>query len=439
MRPERPLHSARLLQAALACAAAPLLGLDAAAQQQEAAGQPTPDESLAQRVERLERDNVELERRVQILADEQEASLLAEVIGPLAPRVSGLGPAASKIYAIEQGVSIGGYGEVLYENFDSQSGMSDQWDALRAVLYVGYRYDEKWLFNSEIEIEHGDEIFNEFAYIDYLASPEVNLRGGVLLTPLGFLNELHEPTTFLSARRPVTETVILPSTWRENGVGLHGELGDFAYRAYLMNSFDGTGFDAGGLRGGRQKGSKALAEDLAVTARVDWQGVPGLTVGAGAWMGDTSQGLVSGGDVSTTIFEGHLDAQWRGWQARLLYAHAELDDVAALNASQGLTGMDSVGEELEGWYAELGYDVMGLLRPTSDQALIPFVRVEHVNTQEDVPAGFLADPANDLDIMTYGLHYRPRPGIAVKLDCMDFEDGAGNDRQQYNVSLGWTF
>ena len=76
---------------------------------------------------------------------------------------------------------------------------------------------------------------------------------------------------------------------------------------------------------------------------------------------------------------------------------------------------------------------------SSDQALIPFVRYEEVDTQDEVPAGFGADPANDLEVLTAGLHWRPRPGIAVKLDAMDFEDGAGQSWQQYDVSLGYSF
>ena len=65
----------------------------------------------------------------------------------------------------------------------------------------------------------------EFAYVDYLWRPELGLRAGLLLVPMGFLNELHEPTVFLGARRPGVETAIIPTTWRENGLGVFGEAG----------------------------------------------------------------------------------------------------------------------------------------------------------------------------------------------------------------------
>ena len=125
---------------------------------------------------------------------------------------TGFGPAASKVYAIEQGLSIGGYGEMVYQGFAAQrddgvdSGRKDELDFLRAVLYVGYKWNDDWLFNSEIEWEHAKagegqrgEVAVEFAYLERRIRPEINVRAGLLLVPMGFINELHEPTTYLGA------------------------------------------------------------------------------------------------------------------------------------------------------------------------------------------------------------------------------------------------
>ena len=359
-----------------------------------------------------------------------------------------MGPAASKVYGVEQGVSLGGYGEALYQDFESSrddgsSGTTDQLDFVRAVLYVGYKFNERWLFNSELEFEHAstDESGStsvEFAYLEYQQNEALNARGGLLLLPMGLINEQHEPTTFLSAKRPGVETVILPTTWRENGAGLLGELGDFDYKAYVVNGFDGAGFTAGGLRGGRQKGSAALAEDVAVVGRLDWNGVPGLTLGASGYQGDSAQDL-SGVDLDTTIYEAHLDWNWRGLCLRALVAEAELDDVAALNGALGLAGAASVGEQLEGYYVELGYDVLGALRPESGQSLSPFVRYEAYDTQAEVPAGFASNPANDVEITTVGLAYEPHHQIVIKLDYMDADNGAGSGQDQINIAMGYVF
>lgn len=429
-------RSAPSLRPAAALTAAALLCLAASAQ--ESAGGSTSQD--AARLDKLEAEQAELERRIDLVAGDVEGLRLGEVLAPLGEGYRGMGPAASKVYGLDQGLSIGGYGEV-FARFDDEG--TDIADALRGVFYIGYRFDEKWLLNTEIELEHADEAFLEFAYVDYLATPGFNVRAGLLLAPMGFLNELHEPTTFFGVARPGVETVILPSTFRENGAGAHGELGDFVYRAYVLNGFNAEGFTDTGLRGGRQKGSQALSEDWAVTARLDWMGLPGTTLGASTWLGDSGQDQVAGGDVGTAILEGHAEWRWRGWRARFLYAQAELDDVAALNAhlvSKGVfTGTESVGEKLEGWYAEAAYDVMGWLSPGSKQSLSPFVRWETYDTQAEVPAGFASDPANDDEILTVGLDWKPLPHVVFKADVMALEDGAGNDSTRVNIGMGYVF
>ena len=202
----------------------------------------------------------------------------------------GLGPAASKVYNVERGVSIGGYGEMLYQSFASEtedgsaSAKSDQLDFLRAIVYVGYKFNDRIHFNSEIEFEHastgkGGEVSVEFAYLDFSLRPELGIRGGMLLVPMGFINELHEPPIFYGARRPEVESAIIPTTWRENGAGIFGEAGPVEYRAYAVAGLDASGFSASGIRGGRQKGARSLAEDFAFTGRVDLTSVPGLLAG----------------------------------------------------------------------------------------------------------------------------------------------------------------
>ena len=158
-----------------------------------------------------------------------------------------IGPAASKVYGRSSGLSVGGYGESLYQNFDSKredgqpSGRTNEWDYLRAVLYVGWKFDRTFVLNSEIEYEHastgkGGEVSVEFLTLDARLRDELNFRAGLLLAPVGLVNEMHEPTTYLGARRPDTESRILPSTWRANGVGVFGEAGPIAYKLYLTES-----------------------------------------------------------------------------------------------------------------------------------------------------------------------------------------------------------
>lgn len=404
---------------------------------------------LEQRLARLEAENAEFRRQMGVLAEEQERLSLGDVFTPIGDRVSGLAPAASKIYAVDQGLSIGGYGEALYSDFDSRrddgsaSNRSDSADFLRLVTYIGYKFDSTWLFNSEIEYEHastgeGGEVSVEFAYLDGMFASEANFRTGLLLVPMGFINELHEPVTFWSVNRPQVERVMLPTTWRENGLGFWGDVGDFSYRAYLVNGFDANGFSASGVRGGRQKGAQALAEDFAGVARVDWNGVDGLILGGAAYYGNSGQNQL-GADVGTQIYEAHLDWRWRGLGLRALWVETRIDDVAALNTSLGLVGNASIGERQSGGYVELGYDLASAGWIGGGQALTPFVRAETYDTQERTPNGFASNAANDVDVLTFGVSYQPHSQLAFKLDYSNFDNGANTGVDQLNVGMGFVF
>jgi len=161
------------------------------------------------------REIAELRQQIEILSREIEA-LKLEAAPAAEPETTerqfGLGRAASKVYR-SRGVSLGGYGEMLYENFAAErdsgipSGSKDQLDFLRAVLYTGYKWSDRVVFNSELEVEHATtsgqigEVSLEFGYLDFLIDPRFNVRAGLLLMPVGLVNELHEPTAFLGAPR----------------------------------------------------------------------------------------------------------------------------------------------------------------------------------------------------------------------------------------------
>ena len=169
-----------------------------------------------------ETDSAELEelrRQLDILAAEVElirsGEPLIEVTEEEA-RARGLGPAAASVYRRQEGVSIAGYGEMIYNNFAAENELGDpvrqstQLDFLRAIIYAGYRFNDRFVFNSEIEFEHASTSLEgsasvEFAYLDFIANDYLSLRGGLLLVPMGLVNELHEPTVFMGALRPETE------------------------------------------------------------------------------------------------------------------------------------------------------------------------------------------------------------------------------------------
>ncbi len=386
----------------------------------------------------------ELERKVELLTEERQKDVFGEIYLPPAESIHGLSPAASKVYRKEQGLSIGGYGEALYQNFDGDS--TDEFDFLRAILYVGYKFSDQWVLNTEFEFEHAStseegSVSVEFAYIDYLAREELNLRAGLLLIPMGLISELHEPTTFLSARRPDIETRIIPSTWRENGVGIFGDIGDFSYKAYAVTSLEGEEFSSSGLRGGRQKGSEAKADDFSGILRLDWKPADGLLIGGSGYYGDQGQDLDL--DITTTILEGHIDWRYRGFQFRSVVVKAEVDDAAALsrlNAEEGAldSEISAVGEDMFGWYVEAGYNILNEV-DSGETQVIPFIRYEAYDTQDSVPAGFAESGENDVEVITVGVNYKPLDEIVFKADYQFYDNEAGTGEDQLNLAMGYVF
>ncbi|RMF74762.1 MAG: hypothetical protein D6738_05490 [Acidobacteria bacterium] len=421
-------------------------------------------QQLTQELEALRRggdggaDVEELARKLDVLAEELERlrgrEVAATVPGGDDPeaRRRGLAPSAAKVYRIERGISIGGYGELLYENFDdttdagAPSGKTDRFDLKRLIVYLGYKFNDRVLFNSEIEYEHalaGDgepgEVAIELAYLDFLIDPRANVRAGMVLVPVGFINELHEPPTFFSADRPQVERNIIPTTWRELGVGVFGESGRVSYRAYLTTSLDAAGFSSSsGIRGGRQSGAKARAEDLALSGRLDVDVAPGLLVGVSAFTGKTGQGRTTMGgtpiDGDLTLWDVHAEWRWKGLRARGLWASIDLDDADLISDLVG----EPVGSEMSGWYLEAGWDV--LWRRGGEQELIPFVRRESFDTLDEVPAAFAGMGLDgQRDVTTIGVVYKPIPQVAVKLDFQNFDTASGSSVDQWNAALGFMF
>ena len=412
----------------------------------------------------------ELERKVNVLTEELSNMRLGGA-ADTARYVSrsGLGPAASKVYS-GRGISIGGYGEMLYENFDrerengTQAGLPDRLDYLRQVIYLGYKFTDDLLFNSEVEFEHGGvqdeaevavdpltgtgeaelsgEVVLEFAYVEWARQPEFGLRAGMLLAPLGLLNEMHEPTVFLGARRPEVEQNIIPTTWRANGAGIFGDLGgSVAFRAYVVEGLDATGFSAArSIRGGRQGGSQSLITKPAFTARLDYSGIPGLVVGGSAFTGDSWQGPQPATKLSpwVTLLDAHARYQWQGFEARGIYSSGRIEDAGPLSDQLGLVGAVRLGERFFGYYVEAGYDLLAATRPGSRYRLLPYGRYERYDTQDDVPGG-IEDPAFERTLLTLGAAFQPHSNVVLKADRQERKDQADTGTSQWNIAVGYSF
>jgi len=400
-----------------------------------------------------------VEAKVEALTDEvgRLESIFAVPEEVALESFSGLGPAASKVYKRESGLSIGGYGEVRLRSFHNQDDedKNDVFDALRAVLYVGYKYNDKWVFNSELEFEHGGtggggSVSTEFLTVDYLHAEELNFRAGLLLIPMGFVNEIHEPTFFFGAERPEVERRIMPSTWRENGAGIFGTVAERVhYRLYVVNGFDATGFDRDGLRGGRQKGGEALSDDFAFVGRVDVDLTDGLLVGGSVYAGQSGQEQRVGPsdellpDMMTHIYEVHAQYKGNGLSLRALWSEAFVDEAGAFNRIDALIN-PTVGDRanlanrMQGWYVEAAYDILPLFRD-SQATLEPYFRFEQWDTQDETPTGITKDLSQDVDLYVAGVQFKPIPQVVFKVDYRHFDQRDGHRANEVQAMVGYVF
>jgi hypothetical protein len=405
-----------------------------------------PDEALA-------RDNriAALERQVQTLIDELGKVRTESAVSEEKPLegARGYGPAASKVFGVARGLSIGGYGEVNYVNPIADSTSSAQTDALRLVTYLGYKFNERIQFNSEIEIEHArvesddapGEVALEFATLDFLWKPELNFRAGLLLTPMGFINEVHEPPYFYGVFRPLTERVILPATWRENGIGVFGTLGEQTeYRAYLMTGFNAEGFSASGIRGGRQEGGESIAENFAFVGRLDFtpDAAPGLLVGGSFYAGRADQNQTP--DTSLWVAEGHAQYRNGPFHGRALFAYSDVSNSGALSTSLGLATDEGIAKSMLGGYVELAYDVWPLLLgEDNERALEPFVRFEYIDTQREVATGFVEDHNLAYSVLSTGLSYYPHPNVVLKAEYRNQNARSGRRPDEFALGFGFAY
>jgi len=347
----------------------------------------------------------------------------------------------------EPRTTIGGYGELHYNEPDGSK--RGQLDFHRFVVYLGHEFSEELSFKSEIELEHtlieagepeGGELSIEQAFLDYRLSDRFGLRGGILLPPVGLINLYHEPPTFHGVERPNVDRVIIPTTWRESGVGVYGRAGDeVAFQLALVAGFDAAGFDAAsGLRGGRQKALQSNPANPSVTGRVDYSPIAGLQLGGSFFVGNSAADHDSIGNASVALWSGDARFTMDAFSARAVGAFASIIDANLINAKFG----NDVADQIYGLYVETAYNILHLLSEESEQTIELFARYERYNTQAST-SGFSPLRHYDRHDIVVGLTYKPTYNTAFKADYMFMRNALNNgtfpNTGQLNLGIGYYF
>ena len=347
-----------------------------------------------------------------------ETEIIAEATISAVEQIS-LAPAASSK------TTLGGYGEVHYNNLkkDDGSGDKNEVDFHRFVLFTSHQFTDSIRFFSELEVEHsiaGDgqvgEVELEQAFIEWDISANQSAKAGLFLMPIGIINETHEPNTFYGTERNNVEKYIIPATWWEAGAALNGELAQGL--SYDIAAHSGLFMDDGEYkpRDGRQKVGKAKADDMAFTGRLKYTAIPGLELAASFQrQNDVRQG--EGEGISGTLIETHLAWQKNDFQLRALYAAWDFD-TAINDIKQG-------ADEQTGFYIEPSYkltDKIGVFARFS----------EYDNT-----AGSSVDSA--VEQFDIGINYWLHPNVVFKMDYQDQDNNSGTGSDGFNIGVGFSY
>jgi hypothetical protein len=368
---------------------------------------------------------------------------------------------AEKIIAGNPGLHIGGYGQIDF-NLNERDGTihnNGKLDVHRLVTFFGYNFNEKVSFVSELEFEHVSEVYVEQAFLDYKIKKNLSINAGLMLIPMGIQNLYHEPPTFNGVERTNVDKYIIPTTWREIGIGLSGRSLEHSltYQAMLVNGFNGYN-DGGvlngknGLRSGRQKGAKSYITYPDFAGRVSYFGHLGLNLGLSAYVGDSETKLYDGLDLADENAVASADSSIIGIQMFGVDARYELGSlqlrgqyiVANLSNTDQynrFSGQD-LGSKLTGYYTEIGYNLMGGIIPsiTNDtEELIAFARYENYNTHEKVEGIEINNSYNRTEI-TFGLGFKIAKGAMFKADYQIISDASSEDKRgQFNFGTAIWF
>ena len=361
--------------------------------------------------------------------------------------------------------TVSSYGEIGYSRPTKDVSASNT-DVQRAVIGMQHRFDDRTKMVAEWEWEHAitssddsGESEVEQLWVERQFDNGVRGRAGLFLMPVGLLNQNHEPTAYYGVYRPDTDTKIIPSTWREVGLGANGDLGnginwDLAVTtAPNLANWDAGSTEArdrGPLQSIHGEGQFAAARTFGTVAAVNWRGVPGLWLGGSAVFDNIgqSQAGFAGNGAKMLMLEGHARYQVGGLDLAAEAVRGTITGSTRLNQQFATGDFESptlVPHLFYGGYVQAAYKLV----QSGDYTLTPFARYELLNTA----AGFGSLPASaggvkqpTEKILTVGASLFIGEGIVLKADYRDYRQHKLPDTDEHftlgnslNLGVGFAF
>ncbi|MEK6785365.1 MAG: hypothetical protein AABY61_07780 [Nitrospirota bacterium] len=336
--------------------------------------------------------------------------------------------------------TLGGYADVMYnilsrQNLDNPS--RNSFGQQRLVPFIFADITDRVKFATEIEIERGGtnspqgdgSIQVEFAQLDYLIDERINLRGGILLMPVGKFNLLHDSPLNDLVDRPMVSRLIVPSTWFEAGAGIYGTfypsaLSKIDYELYAVNGMTQT---AGavtdlGIRGARGSVSRDRDDSKAIVGRLAFSPMLGIEIAGSGYHGQYKPSTATVGSGNIDIFAVDWTLQRGPFE---LIGEAAWTRISNNNAT-GVAGNAIGPAGMFGYYVQGNYhfmpELLKRLAPSHFSDASTFtatVRWEQIDTDTDnrtVGGANTLGNRRELDRLTVGLNFRPVEDMVFKIN-----------------------
>ncbi len=372
--------------------------------------------------------------------------------------------------SLAQGVAknktiLSGYGSIFYQHDkNAQQGIVN---LERFVFFIGHQFNSKIAFFSETEIEDakieggvpGGEISLEQAFLRFKLNARQYIVAGLFTPRIGLLNENHLPINFNGVERPIVEQLVIPVTWRELGIGFYGQAANIPlnYTFALVNGLDAENFKHGtGIRDGRAEGKLASANNLAVTASLQYfindfkfqvSGYAGGTTTYGKKIADslTLKSGVFGAPLYLT--EGNVQYAKNGFFSKAIFCYISYPEAVTANKVFG----NNIFSSMYGGYAEVGYNLFEAAKKEKlqSQQLNFFARYEMLDLNNTIPSNAIYDGTEKQHHIILGAGYLPIPNVVIKADVRLMHTGPANpnlvtssynqNNSFINLGLGYSF
>ena len=364
---------------------------------------------------------------------------------------SGLPMAASKIYFSDSKFTFSGFGEANYIHYDGPKDLASgdielyMTNMYRFVSYAAWKPKPWLVVYGEIfaellqdrNLEYHPEYFIE-VFLDFLLHEKFNVRVGTHQVQIGYVNNNDEPVMFYSVNRPEVERLIIPSTWIDLGVMAYGKLNsDLKWSFSAYQGLDSRSFNGGTwIRRGRDEELRFNFNSVVLNSQWNYSGIKNTDISlSGVW-------TQAGGDkdfgerpvrANTMLLSSYIRHEHKNWTFMGLGSYGsmqETDQIFALTGSNTDNIPQVMGSQVYGYYAEVGYNLLPLLRARpserrarnnflvrgSEMKLPLFARYERLNTHAGIHPELADEPRfqKDLQALTVGLNFNPRRSIVLK-------------------------